>query len=239
MSRRVVEHVFADEATRDDYRAVYRAFQKSGTYRDMMQVALGRLLDRRLNPPPAEPPAPAQAGTAEMRVVLDRYCTGCHTSEHRIDLTRAVIDPTTMRMALEEVSAGRMPRGFPPIGASERHAIVEALIAAWPEPSDRVSLRQTYTRALHAVTEMRPQTIQHVIAERTGVHETGDPVARIPKPFNYTTRGNLELVPDLVLFSAMEAVKACEEAPRPKKGAAGDTGACATRASTGLLLDTP
>jgi hypothetical protein len=231
MSRRVVDHVFGSEASREDYGAVHRAFQASGEYRALMRVALERLLDRRLGRT-REP-----ALHRDLRGLLDQYCSDCHSNGERVDLTRAELDSRTLLDALEEVSSGRMPMGFPPLGAASRARVIEALIAAWPVPDERDGLGRAFTPSIHAQQALRPEAVQQAIHDRVGLGEglgeAPDP-DQIPFPYRYLSRRNLALTPDLMIFTAIESVKACKKRQSP--GEPGEElGRCAERASRGLL----
>ena len=223
MARRVVDHVLGGEAERGDYRAVHRAYEERGEYRALLRTALERLLDRRLGR--GAEPEPARG----LRALLDRHCSDCHSSGERVDLSRPRLDATTLRAALEEVSSGRMPRGFPPLGAAARARVIEALIAAWPLPAERDGLRRTFTAAMRAHQAMRPEAVQQAIHQRVGLGEPPDPDS-IPYPYRLLDRRNIAFTPDLMIFTAIEAVKACKKA-RPDE----ELAACAERASSGLL----
>ncbi len=226
MSRRVVDHVLGSDASSDDYRAVHDAFTRAGDYRSLLRVALERLLDRRLRR--GEPDRAA----GSLPELLRSHCADCHAGSDRgdlPDLSRAELAPPVLMQALEEVSAGRMPKSFPPLGNAERARLIDALIAAWPKPDERAGLRQVYTSALHALPTLPPHVIQKVVHDRVGLD--GDPDAwAIPNPYGLLGRRHLQLTPDLMLFMTMQSVKACKQKPRPGE----DLGACAERATAGL-----
>jgi len=246
MSRRIVDHVLGADAASDDYRAVHDAFARAGDYQSLLQVALARRLERRLGGgAPGAPGAPGAgagapgAGAGSLPELLAAHCSDCHGAGERVDLSRGSrasrasrgeLAPPVLLQALEEVSAGRMPRSFPPLGRAERGRLIDALIAAWPRPDERAGLRQAYTGALHALPTLPPHVIQQVIHDRVGLG--GDPDAgAIPSPYKLLGRRHLQLTPDLMLFMATQAVKACKQQPR-----AGESlDACAARATAGLV----
>lgn len=231
MARRVVDHVLGDDAASDDYRAVHEAFTRAGDYQSLLRVALERLLDRRLGrgAPAATAAAPAATAGA-LPALLRTHCADCHTGGgERVDLSRADLASPVLLQALEEVSAGRMPRSFPPLGRTERARLVDALIVAWPRPDERAGLREVYTSALHALPALPAHAIQQVIHDRAGL--AGEPDAwAIPNPYGLLGRRHVQLTPDLMLFMSMQAVKACKQQPR----AGEDLAACAARVTEGL-----
>ncbi|HSK03108.1 MAG TPA: hypothetical protein VK932_17775, partial [Kofleriaceae bacterium] len=146
-----------------------------------------------------------------------------------VDLSRAALPPPVLKQALEEVSAGRMPKSFPPLGTAERARLVEALIAAWPRPEERLGLRQVFAGEMHALPTLPPHVLQQVVHDRVGLD--GDPDTwAIPSPYSQLGRAHMQLTPDLMLFMTTQAVKACKKQPR----AGEDLAACADRATEGL-----
>jgi hypothetical protein len=223
MSRRVVDHVLGGDASSDDYRAVSDAFTRAGDYQSLLRVALERLLERRLRRS-----APAAQGS--LSELIGTHCSDCHARGDHADLSRIEQAPPLLLKAMEEVSAGRMPKSFPPLGNAERGRLLDAMIAAWPQAEERAGLQQVFTGAMHARPALPPHVIQQVIHDRVGV--SGEPDAwAIPNPYRLLGRRHLELTPDLMLFMTMQAVKACKKQPR----AGEELGACSERVTEGLV----
>jgi hypothetical protein len=224
MARRVADHVFGQDASGDDYRAVDAEYDRDGTYQSMLRVALHRLLDRRLHP------ELAQSGMAtNLPKLIDARCIDCHSDEQPPNLGASPLDQSTLLRALEEVSTGRMPKGFPPLGARERMQMVDALIGAWPAADERSQLLAVYGPGSHRMTAMRLQTVQHEIHERA--QGTEPEPSTIPLPYASLTRKNIELTPDFLLFAAMESVQACK-----KRASSDERATCATHVSHSLLF---
>jgi mono/diheme cytochrome c family protein len=233
MSRRVVDHVLGTEAASDDYRAVHDAFTKSGDYQSLLRVALERLLEHRLRrAAPASAVAASAAGSEPLPALLRTHCADCHDGDAPaggVDLARAALPPPVLKQALDEVSAGRMPKSFPPLGHAERASLIDALIAAWPRPDEQPGLRQVFAGQMHALPTLPPHVLQQVVHDRVGLD--GDPDTwAIPSPYSQLGRAHMQLTPDLLLFMTTQAVKSCKQKPR----AGEDLAACADRATGGL-----
>jgi len=155
MSRRIVEHVIGPDAERADYLAVLASYKAShGDYRHMMKQALLRQLGKRgVVAPGGEP---AQAAAPALAAQLDSFCTECHDHDHEVDLTRPTLDRDVLFRALKAVSTGRMPRAFPPLGATEREQLITSLAAAWPDPEQRPQLLANFVASRQTLPTLPP-----------------------------------------------------------------------------------
>jgi hypothetical protein len=202
MTKKVVNHMFADTGTEEDARAVQAQFDGSGRLRDMMRVAAIRFIQRRLVAAPHENRT-AAAGSANVKTLVTSLCQDCHDFYEKREP-----DQKELQTMLEMVYLQRMPKKRE-LSTAERNALIRALNGQLGRPSSKF-----FEDEFRAFSVHRPELITSMFANST---KSVEPADKTKKPIklreveNTIDPAELEYTPSIALSLAVAAVKACEK----------------------------
>jgi hypothetical protein len=227
MVRDVADHVFGQEATAGDRRALMQAFDREGTLRALMREALLRVAR-------SGPPAPTPPAAPPLREALEAHCRACHDSgAHAFPRERAP-SRALLHDMLRRVAFGDMPPPPAEIDPEARRALVRALIAAlWDDPASRREAAGYFEGSLRGLRVHRGSAILGLIGERARARDAE------ASSWTFSDADRHDAVtarPSFVLTFALAALRTCR--------AAGHTGraldACLARAlDVGAALKGP
>lgn len=233
LSRRVVDHVFAGDATVADFDAVEATFARTRDLREMARTAALRFAARPPAPhtpapaPSGEPPAPDEHGPVALgpalRQLVDNHCVECHDEVDDFPFHAEALPRAKIAEMLDLVAFGAMPATARGLDDETRRAFVEAMVPlVWRDPDDREQARRFHLDAFraHPVHGLGPA--MGIVAAEAG--------AKAPRinAVEYSVRPSLtRYSPGFAAASGLTALAACKAA-----GEAGDGLAdCIRRAS--------
>jgi hypothetical protein len=224
MARDVAEYVFGNRVTPDAVAAVEAHARPRATgARALVRAALLELVAGwsarpdeavAVRPSAAGPPRASVSIGGDLHATLDTDCLDCHDRDHardRPDLSRAVLERSTVVAMLDAVATGTMPKDRP-LARSERHRLLEALIAATWSGADADAARAYFINHGTALPAYRPELAFSLIHHVAGATQPAS-----WRMMENAVRSNVQQVtPGFVTVTSLAAIEACREAHRTR-----------------------